>query len=31
MIRKTLCFTVELAVYFAIGVMFWYAALGGAL
>jgi hypothetical protein len=31
MIRKTLRFTVELALYFAIGLMFWYAAMGGVL
>jgi hypothetical protein len=31
MIRKTLRFTVELAVYVAISLMFWYAAMGGAL
>jgi hypothetical protein len=28
---KALRFTVELAVYFAISLMFWYAVMGGVL
>ena len=31
MIRKTLRFTFKLALYVAISLMFWYAAMGGVL